>query len=53
MEDAIQKMEEIPDEETVPVSEKITELKGNKKALKEIYTNYQLKLKELSNLLDE
>jgi len=53
MEDAIQKMEEIPSDEKIQMLEKITELKNNKQALDEIYLNYQFKIKELSRLLDE
>lgn len=53
MEDAIQKMEEIPSDEKIQMVEKITELKNNKQALDEIYFNYQVKIKELSYLLDE
>lgn len=53
MENAIQKMEKIPDEEKIQIEEKITALINNKNALQEIYANYQFKLKELSNLLDE
>lgn len=53
LEDIIQKMEDIPIEEKIQVTEKITELKSNKNALEEIYANYQFKLKELRNLLDE
>ncbi len=53
MEGTIQKMTEITNEEKNQVSEKITELKTNKQALEEIYANYQFKLKELCNLLDE
>ncbi|WP_026260360.1 hypothetical protein [Segetibacter koreensis] len=52
MEDTIQKLEDIPDLEKKQVSEKIKELKNNKNALEEIYANYQVKLKEVSNLLD-
>lgn len=51
--ETIQKMEEIRDEEKIQLSEKITDLKRNKQALDEIYANYQLKLKELSNLLED
>lgn len=50
---SLQKMEEIPDEEKMQVAEKIEELKSNKHALEGIYSSYQLKLKELSNLLDD
>ena len=53
LENNIHKMEEIPNEQKSAVLEKIAELKNNKDALEEIYTNYQLKLKELSNLLDD
>ena len=53
MEDAIQKMEEIPSDEKAQVLEKMAELKNNKQALEEIYFNYQFKIKELSHLLDE
>ncbi len=53
MEDAIQKMEEIPSDGKIQMVEKITELKNNKQALDEIYFNYQVKIKELSYLLDE
>lgn len=49
----IQKMQEIPHEKNIQVSQKITELNSNKQALEETYANYQLKLKELSNLLDD
>lgn len=53
LEKTIQKMEEITTNEKMQVLEKITALKNNKKALEEIYCNYQFKIKELSNLLDE
>lgn len=53
LEKTIQKMEEITTDEKMQVLEKITALKNNKKALEEIYCNYQFKIKELSNLLDE
>lgn len=53
MEDIILKMEDIPKEEKIGVTDKITELKSNKQALETIYSSYQFKLKELSNLLDE
>ena len=49
----IEKMEEITPDEKIDVLEKISELKSNKESLDEIYANYQCKLKELSNLLDE
>lgn len=53
MEDIIQKLKEISNEEKVDVSEKITELTKNKQLLDEIYAEYQFKLKELVNLLDD
>lgn len=53
LEDYIKKMEEIPNEAKIQVAQKITELKNNKQALDEVYINYQLKLKELSFLLDD
>ncbi len=53
LDENIQKMQEIPNEKKIQVSQKITELKSNKQALEEIYANYQLKLKELSNLSDD
>lgn len=53
IEETIQRMEEIPADEKSQVLEKIAELKNNKQALEEIYSNYQFKLKELSHLLDE
>ena len=49
----IEKMEEITGKEKIDVLEKISELKSSKESLDEIYANYQFKLKELSNLLDE
>lgn len=53
LEDTIQRIEQIPFDEKSQVLEKITELKNNKRALEEIYSSYQFKLKELSYLLDE
>lgn len=53
LEETIKKMEEIPKEDKSHVSEKITELQKNKHELNEIYVAYQIKLKELSTLLDE
>ena len=51
--ETIQRIEEVPIEEKKQVLEKIIELKNNKHLLEEIYSDYQLKLKELSHLLDE
>lgn len=53
IEDAMQKMEEIPSDEKIQMLEKITELKNNRQALEEVYFSYQIKIKELSHLLDE
>ncbi len=53
IEETIQRIEEVPIEEKKQVLEKITELKNNKHLIEEIYSDYQLKLKELSHLLDE
>ena len=53
IESTIQKIEKIPGDEKMQVGEKITELINNKDALEVIYADYQFKLKELSNLLDE
>lgn len=53
IESTIQKAEKIPGEEKMQVEEKITELVNSKEALEVIYADYQFKLKELSNLLDE
>ncbi len=53
MEAAIEKMEEIPDEEKADIASKISELKNNRQTLERTYREYQLKLKELSQLLDE
>ncbi len=53
LEDTIQRMEEISIDEKDQVFQKVTELKDNKQVLEEIYFNYQIKIKELSHLLDE
>ncbi|MEJ7680258.1 MAG: hypothetical protein WKG06_20870 [Segetibacter sp.] len=53
MEETIQKIEKLTVEEKNQVFEKITEFKSNKLALEETYLTYQLKIKELSGLLDE
>lgn len=53
LKETMQKMEEITADEKNQVLDKITELKNNKQALEEIYFNYQFKIKELSQLLDE
>lgn len=51
--DAIERMEEISVDEKRQVGEKITELENNKQVLEEIYSAYQSKIKELSDLLDD
>lgn len=53
LENNIQKLEKVPPLQKTEVTEKITELKSNKRALEKIYSNYQLKLKELSKLLED
>ena len=53
IEQHIKKMEEVPDKGEINVLLKIAELKRNKQTLENIYLQYQLKLKELSYLLDE
>lgn len=53
MENTIVKMEEIPTNEKIHVLKEITELKNNKNELERIYADYQIKLKELSKLLDD
>lgn len=53
METTIKKIEELPIDDKIQVLEKLAELKSNRQTMEEIYSTYQLKIKELSLLLDE
>jgi hypothetical protein len=53
IEDVLQKLNQIPAAENIQLTEKIAELQNNRQSLEDLYSDYQVKLKQLRGLLGE